>query len=279
MNTKSNIVTSAADGCGKPSSIRPMGNSHSSNMEQKESFMLSNRSSVSRGCSLAAVVMAATALVGMAGGTVQATQINVANYNFADTSASAPNTIASWIVSSNTSAGLQNIGTPEWNSTTLASWPTTPSGQSAWINDAGSIFQDATTTDSAVWQPNSTYTFSVYYGVRTDYVGAIGGMSLIAGTVSGTDISSSAVVEASNNNLEPAAGTLGQYTISFTTGSTAPTGDVILELSEVTGYQGNFDNVQLNAPAVPEPASLGLFAVGGLALALIGRKRATGRRV
>ncbi|MGC9259063.1 MAG: GLEYA domain-containing protein [Phycisphaerae bacterium] len=63
MSTKFSIVTSAADGCGKPSSIRPMDNSHSSNMERKESFMFSGRSSISRGFSLAAVAAATVGLV------------------------------------------------------------------------------------------------------------------------------------------------------------------------------------------------------------------------
>ena len=43
MSNKISIVTSAADGCGKSSSIRSMGNSQRSIMEQKESFMIPNR--------------------------------------------------------------------------------------------------------------------------------------------------------------------------------------------------------------------------------------------
>ena len=66
MNSKSNIVTSAADGCGQPSSIRTMDNLPSRNhkgAEYKESFMFSSRSSVSRGYSLAAKVAIAGAVV------------------------------------------------------------------------------------------------------------------------------------------------------------------------------------------------------------------------
>ena len=66
MNTKSKIVTSAADGCGQPLSIRSMDHlprRDHKGAEYKESFMLSNRLSVSRGCSLATMA-AATVLVG-----------------------------------------------------------------------------------------------------------------------------------------------------------------------------------------------------------------------
>ena len=66
MSKKISIVTSAADGCGKPSSIRPMGNLPSRNhkgAEYKESFMLSNRSSISRSFALAIVGAACVAFV------------------------------------------------------------------------------------------------------------------------------------------------------------------------------------------------------------------------
>ncbi|MCL5946128.1 MAG: hypothetical protein M1472_04665 [Planctomycetes bacterium] len=70
MSTKFSIVTSAADGCGKPSSIRSMDNLPSRDhkgAEYKESFMLSNRSSISRGFSPAtAALMAVIASLGIA---------------------------------------------------------------------------------------------------------------------------------------------------------------------------------------------------------------------
>ncbi len=76
FNGKTNIVTSAADGCGKPSSIRSMDNSHCSNMEQKkEPFMLSNRSSVSHGCSIAAAAIAVGAMAMFAVGNARANLI------------------------------------------------------------------------------------------------------------------------------------------------------------------------------------------------------------
>ena len=70
MNTKSSIVTSAADCCGNPSSIRSMDHLPSRDhkgAEYKESFMFSNRSSVSRGSALAIAALAAVACIGLAG--------------------------------------------------------------------------------------------------------------------------------------------------------------------------------------------------------------------
>ena len=69
MNTQLNIVTSAADGCGQPLSIRSMDHLPSRDhkgAEYKESFMLSNRSSVSRGYSSAVAALATAACIGLA---------------------------------------------------------------------------------------------------------------------------------------------------------------------------------------------------------------------
>ena len=59
MSIETNMVSSAADTCGKPSSIRAMGSSNSSNTERKESKMVTNGLLGCRGISLAAVALAA----------------------------------------------------------------------------------------------------------------------------------------------------------------------------------------------------------------------------
>ena len=67
FNSKTSIVTSAEDGCGTPSSVRPMDNLPSRDhkgAEYKESFMFSNRSPVSHGSSLAAKAVVAGAALG-----------------------------------------------------------------------------------------------------------------------------------------------------------------------------------------------------------------------
>ena len=45
------------------------------------------------------------------------------------------------------------------------------------------------------------------------------------------------------------------------------------EFNPSSGLSVTFDPATINYTAVPEPATLGLFAVGGVALVLIGRKR------
>ena len=82
MNNKSTLVTSAADACGQPSSIRLMDKPNCSNREQKESFMLSNRSSVSRGCSLAAAAFAVFAVLGAGMQVAQASLLVYEPFNY-----------------------------------------------------------------------------------------------------------------------------------------------------------------------------------------------------
>jgi hypothetical protein len=66
------------------------------------------------------------------------------------------------------------------------------------------------------------------------------------------------------------SGALGDA-YSYTTGSSAPTGNVVLFIRDATGNRINFDNVRLDATAVPEPASVLLLA--GCAMLAAGRKR------
>jgi hypothetical protein len=67
------------------------------------------------------------------------------------------------------------------------------------------------------------------------------------------------------------SGALG-HVYSYTTGGSAPTGNLVVFIRNATGNRINFDNVRLDATAVPEPASVLLLA--GCGAILIARKRA-----
>jgi hypothetical protein len=217
----------------------------------------------------------------------QATPITVANYNFASPT-HGPNgyadNITSWVNISNGGSGSQNVAgqTEEFYQTTLNNWPAPNAADGgdymAWINGQQNIFQDVTTTDGATWQPNTTYTLSLYMGHRLDQTGnSQGEMELVSGTPSGTTIING-VVEASNLDLTATEGDLQQYTISFTTGTTVPASDMIINLLGANPFTNNadqvdFTDVTLNTSAVPEPSSLTLVGWAAAGLWLVGRKR------
>lgn len=89
-------------------------------------------------------------------------------------------------------------------------------------------------------------------------------------------------------NLQMVLNTAGaNWTVQFSDNGTAlgslytyatnPTiGDVGLGTSDVSGQVSNFS---LTSSAVPEPATLGLFGIGGIGLLLVGRKRAMRRAI
>ena len=74
----------------------------------------------------------------------------------------------------------------------------------------------------------------------------------------------------------------GQYTLESVTWDVAPGNsaigqDIAIGFADSgrggTGGNMYFDNAGLSFTAVPEPASLGVFAIGGVSLVLVGRKR------
>jgi hypothetical protein len=58
---------------------------------------------------------------------------------------------------------------------------------------------------------------------------------------------------------------------SHTTGGSVPTGNVVVFIRNATGSRINFDNVRLDATAIPEPATV--FLLAGCGVMLIGRMR------
>jgi hypothetical protein len=124
----------------------------------------------------------------------------------------------------------------------------------AYVN--GTLSQDLDVT----LLPNTEYTVTVDVGDRLD--GYRGGWSIAldAGTMQ--------MCESSGQTTSITVGTFAQETCSFITGSSVPSGD----LSVILGGSGNganatFDNVSV---AAPEPAEIGMLAIGLFTIAVAG---------
>lgn len=130
------------------------------------------------------------------------------------------------------------------------------------------------TVEDVIWQDlgtafaaNTTYTIDISQGDRS---GASG--NLIVGLFSGT-AGASATIEGSGSFSygDLAAGQSTQRQLQFTTGGTAPTGNVQLFIA-LDSDKGYFDNVRVDATAVPEPSFTALLGLGALALIIRRRK-------
>ncbi len=315
MRNKTSIVTSAADVCGKPSSIRPMDNSPSRDhkgAEYKESFMFSNRSSVSHGCSLAAAaVLAAVACIGLAGTASASTIIYLDSFS----GSSAANSLngAAPTVDNGTSSTWTAGSTPGYNGFTDTGSASTSTGNGiiAYLNflpSHGYVYTLSVgmqTTSANAWLALGFMT-SPMTNNRFDQPDSSGGpgatpWALVhAPPSSGTYIGSLFTGPAATvygQNFSPPAGVsiTGTQNISIilNTGSSAWTYQVFdngTAVSPVEGFHnpnpaivavglntiapsGQFSNFELSSAAVPEPATLGLVAVGGLGLLLLKRRK------
>ncbi len=304
MSTKFSIVRSVPMYRDKPSSIRLMGSSNSSNMERKESFMFSNRSSVLRGSSLAAAALAVTALAGLVG------------------PASASN-----IIYQDSFGGSSTLGTLDGAAPTTGSMGVTwaaPSSNTYGFSDSGYTSASATTTRYATaylpFTPvtGEVYTLSASFNITglasasNDY-GAWMGLGFMTAVGSGWDSGGASPWEMTTANLGGGGGntqawngtemvgvvnnTSGSNTLSLVlntgsnlwsyqgyltdsagtsevgSGTLSPNPSIIdVGLQNSVG-QGNISNFSLTVQPVPEPATLGLVAAGSLGVLLLKRRK------
>ena len=161
------------------------------------------------------------------------------------------------------SVGWQPVGT-----TTGYTDDLTPYG--GWLvfgNGAGTVSQTLTGT---TLQTNTTYTLTVAVGNRNDLALPGFGIELLAGA---SIVASEYSITQGGSVADPADGTWSDVTATFTTGGTVVAGDLGIVLQSY-GVQVNYDNVSLDATAIPEPGTYALLA-GCFALAsvMIRRRR------
>jgi len=113
--------------------------------------------------------------------------------------------------------------------------------------------------DVGLLLPNTTYTLNVAAGNQPGYgPGSTGHIALINGT---------------NTGGATLANSFANFSTTFTTGSTV-SGDLTIALIKDSGNQILYDNVRLDATAVPEPGLLLLFGIAAASLLVGIRRRA-----
>ncbi|MDA8375994.1 MAG: DUF642 domain-containing protein [Planctomycetia bacterium] len=290
MNSKTNIVTSAADGCGQPSSIRTMDYLPSRDhkgAEYKESFMLTNRSSVSRGFILtAAAAMTVTAIIMFTVGNARANLIlngdfsaNASSYTTWPGYSSAtgnPANPTDWTATDtlgNTTGGLSGI-----NGTDTGFYSNPPSGQSpepfAPISTDGItdflFLQGGAVTGGGLPIVSQTVATTAGQAYTLNYAGA-------ARSGETADVLAVMVTDATNSNQiavqTPAISdtAFSNFTLNFTAPSASTT---IAFSNETPNGGGSVDVTDVSLNPVPEPATLELVTMGGLGLLLLKRRRA-----
>lgn len=236
----------------------------------------------SRRVRCALVSSAACLLAGLWAGAAGAASVPVPNFSFESPAVAdgvADFTIPSWtqVGSGSFQAGVYNPTPTGFAGTAGAgNLPAPAAGPQGAFTNTGGIggVKLVTAGTLATIQPNTTYTLTVALGVRTDFP--------VAGVLLGN-----AYVDLLANGSAPVGAALGldantlpvgsfqDYSVTFSTGASG--GVVGQALTADIGYVATsnsgimMDNVRLDASSVPEPATLGVLLVGGVAL--MGRRR------
>lgn len=181
---------------------------------------------------------------------VKAAPINILNYSFENPKAPLAfngefftTNIDDWIVNSNEAVvfdpgqSQSNTGLNTYFSQSI------PDGSQTLAINTGNVFQEL----SVSLQPNYKYTLNVFVGRRNNLSFSGYDVELLAGNTT----------LASNNSITPNSGEFSLITVDYTTNDSNPLiGEKLgIKLSS-SGFQTNFDNVTLDATAVPEPLTI-----------------------
>jgi len=168
-----------------------------------------------------------------------------------------------------------------WDATGTPSFVAVPHGRQVgvvFLDDALGLEAGIRQTLADTLQPFTEYSLSVGVG---NFAPSPGGdpwnfagfpgyrVELLAGN---------AVLALDNNSLNPGEGVFQTATVNFTTGAAHANMGQALTIRLINlngpGVEVNFDNVSLNALAVPEPSSFALLALGALLLVWHRRSKA-----
>ena len=190
----------------------------------------------------------------------QATDIAVSNFNFEANArpdgSAGTGQLSNWAIVGGANVGTYNPSTAFYNTPQI----TDPANSGvigsmngpnlAYIFEAGATITN--TTGHAIVL-GETYQLTVAVGQRSNaqsfspvMLSLLDGNSLLASTTVSTP---------------PAANSVGDVSLGYTA-QAGDSGNLRIQLKLVSGLYGDFDNVRLTASAVPEPASLGLMALG-----------------
>ena len=199
-------------------------------------------------------------------GHVQAAAVFITNHSFEDddianntNSNSAP---SGWSVTGGSGSYLDRNGSGGFNDQIDPTPDTGDSEQMAWSN-GGDFFQLTGTAIAA----NTLYTLTVDMGDRTNLGFPGAELRLGSGAPFGSNLLTPTVVSNTipTNGAGPSDG-WQTWTTTFTTGASPVAGNLRVELLNTGGTQPLFDNVRLDATAIPEPSTVMLSTMASLLL-------------